>query len=72
MAAYVVLMGTNYLVHELWLMRDYDAIPMSHRATAGIMDRFWVMAVGQFFFAALFAYIYTRGAGEKTVVGARH
>jgi hypothetical protein len=63
--AYIVLMLTNYLVHEVWLMSDYAAIPASHRSTAGIMHRFWVMAVGQFFFAALFAYIYTRGAEKK-------
>jgi hypothetical protein len=64
-AAYIVLMFTNYLVHSVWLMSDYAAIPASHRSTAGIMHRFWAMAVGQFFFAALFAYIYTRGAEKK-------
>ncbi len=64
-AAYIVLMLTNYLVHEVWLMSDYAAIPASHRSPAGIMHRFWAMAVGQFFFAALFAYIYTRGAEKK-------
>lgn len=65
-AAYVVLMLTNYLVHSVWLMSDYAAIPASHRSTEGIMHRFWVMAVGQFFFSALFAYIYTRGVEKKS------
>jgi hypothetical protein len=64
-AAYVVLMGTNYLVHEILLMPDYDAIPLSHRTNAGIQHRMWIMAIGQLFFAALFAYIYTRGAEKK-------
>jgi hypothetical protein len=64
-AAYIVLMLTNYLVHQIWLMSDYAAIPASHRSLAGIMHRFWAMAVGQFIFAALFAYIYTRGAEKK-------
>ena len=64
-AAYVVLMGTNYFIHQILLMPDYDAIPMSHRANTGIMERLWVMAIGQFFFATLFAYIYTRGAENK-------
>jgi len=64
-ATYIVLMLTNYLVHEVWLMSDYAAIPASHRSNAGIMHRFWAMAVGQFFFSALFAYIYTRGAEKK-------
>jgi hypothetical protein len=64
-AAYVVLMGTNYLIHQILLMPDYDAIPMSHRANEAIMHRFWAIAIGQLFFAALFAYIYTRGAENK-------
>jgi hypothetical protein len=63
--AYVVLMGTNYLVHSVWLMPDYDAIPLSHRSAEGIIHRFWAMALGQFFFAAMFAYIYTRGREKK-------
>ena len=63
--AYVVLMATNYLVHSVWLMPDYNAIPLSHRDMEGIMHRFWAMAIGQLFFAALFAYIYTRGVQRK-------
>ena len=63
--AYVVLMGTNYLVHSIWLMPDYDAIPLSHRSAEQIIHRFWAMALGQFFFAAMFAYIYTRGREKK-------
>lgn len=63
--AYIVLMGTNYLVHEIWLMPDYNAIPASHRTAAGIQHRFWLMCVGQLFFAAMFAYIYTRGREAK-------
>jgi hypothetical protein len=67
-AAYIVLMLTNYLVHSVWLMSDYAAIPLSHRNNAGIMHRFWAMAIGQFFFAAMFAYIYTRGRERKAWV----
>ena len=63
--AYVFLMATNYLIHGVWLMPDYDAIPLSHRSAEGIMHRFWAMALGQFFFAAMFAYIYTRGREKK-------
>ncbi len=64
-AAYIVLMLTNYLIHSVWLMSDYAAIPESHRSPAGIMHRFWAMLIGQFFFAAMFTYIYTRGAERK-------
>jgi hypothetical protein len=65
-ATYVVLMLTNYLVHSVWLMSDYAAIPGSHRTIEGIMHRFWAMALGQFFFAAMFSYIYTRGRENKS------
>ncbi len=63
---YIVLMATNYLIHSVWLMPDYDAIAGSHRTAEGIMHRFWAMALGQFFFAAMFAYIYTRGRESKS------
>jgi hypothetical protein len=64
-AGYIVLMATNYLVHSVLLMSDYAAIPASHRPVEGIMHRFWIMAVGQLFFAAAFAHIYGRGAESK-------
>jgi hypothetical protein len=62
---YIVLMGTNYLIHNIWLMPYYNATPFSHRPTAEMMHRFWVMAIGQFLYAALFAFIYRRGAEKK-------
>src|SRR5271155_4302700 len=64
-AVYIFLMATNYLVHSIWLMADYDAIPMSHRSAAAIQHRFWIMLIGQFFFSAMFACIYTRGKESK-------
>ena len=64
-AGYVALMATNYVVHSIWLMADYAAIPASHRSSEGMMHRFWAMLIGQFFFAALFAYIYQRGIEPK-------
>jgi hypothetical protein len=64
-AGYIALMATNYLVHSVLLMSDYAAIPGSHRTPEGMMHRFWAMLIGQFFFAALFAYIYQRGAEAK-------
>jgi hypothetical protein len=66
---YIVLMGTNYLIHDIWLMPNYNAIPWSHRTSAEMMHRFWAMAIGQFLYAALFAYIYQRGAEKKPWVG---
>jgi hypothetical protein len=65
-ATFIVLMATNYLVHSVWLMPDYDLIPLSHRSAEGIQHRFWAMIVGQFIFSAMFAYIYTRGREHKS------
>lgn len=67
-AAYVILMGTNYLIHDILLMPDYDAIPLSHRDNAGIAHRMWAMAIGQLLLAAIFTYIYTRGVERKSWV----
>jgi hypothetical protein len=67
-ATFIVLMATNYLVHSIWLMPDYDAIPLSHRNPWGIQHRFWAMVLGQVFFSAMFAYIYTRGRENKSWV----
>jgi hypothetical protein len=64
-AAYIVLLGTNYLVHSVWLMPDYQAIPDAWRPMDQMQHKMWVMFVGQFFFAAIFAYIYTRGVEAK-------
>jgi hypothetical protein len=63
--SYAVLMATNYLIHSIWLMPDYNAIPSSHRSLTGIVHRFWAVAVGQFFLAAVFAYIYSRCVERK-------
>jgi hypothetical protein len=64
-ATFVVLMATNYLIHGIWLTADYDAIPLSHRSPWGIQHRFWATVLGQVFFSAMFAYIYTRGRENK-------
>lgn len=62
---YVWLMLTNFLVHGVWLMSQYAAIPDSWRPMAQMHRKFWIMWVGQLIFAAMFAYIYKRGAEKK-------
>lgn len=63
--AYIVLMGTNFLVHDIWLMNDYAATPESWRPLAEMQHRMWAMWLGQLFFAIVFAYVYTRGVEKK-------
>lgn len=64
-ATYIILMGTNYLIHSVWLMPDYDAIPLSHRNIWSLRHRLWIMIVAQFIYSVMFAYVYTRGAEKK-------
>ena len=66
---YVVLIGTNWLIHSVWLMSDYSAIPNTWRPMADMMHKMWVMFIGQAFLAAMFCYIYARGAEAKPWLG---
>jgi hypothetical protein len=50
-ASYIFLMATNYLVHSVLLMPDYNAIPASHRSAEAIQQKLWVLALGQLCFA---------------------
>jgi hypothetical protein len=67
--AYIILMGSNFLIHSVWLMPDYAATPDSWRPIADMQRKIWVMWLGQLLFAAMFAYIYTRGVEAKPWVG---
>jgi hypothetical protein len=67
--AYVVLMGTNYLIHGVWLAPDYSALPGSFRAPQIIQQKFWVMMVGQALFALMLVWVYRRGAEKKSWMG---
>jgi hypothetical protein len=68
LGTYIVLMATAYLVHGVWLMADYNATPASHRTATAMQQRFWVLATGQVFFAAMFVYVYTRGFARKSYI----
>ena len=62
---YIVLMGTNYVIHNIWLMNDYLAVADTWRPMSDMMHKIWVMWIGQAFFAVLFCYIYVRGVEMK-------
>ena len=68
-AAYIILMGSNFLIHGVWLQPDYAATPDSWRPLADMQHKMWVMWLGQLFFTIMFAYIYTRGVEAKPWVG---
>jgi hypothetical protein len=62
---FLVLIGTDWLIHQVWLMNDYLATPDSWRPLPDMMHKMWVMIVGQAFFAAMFCYIYSRGVEAR-------
>ncbi len=67
--AYIVLMGSHFLIHRVWLMPDYAATPDSWRPIADMQHKIWVMWLGQLLFTVMFAYIYTRGVEAKPWAG---
>jgi hypothetical protein len=67
--AYVILMGSNYLIHTVWLMQWYQASPDSWRPMDQFREKMWVMWLGQLLFSVMFVYIYTRGVENKPWVG---
>ena len=66
LVTYVVLMGTNYLIHGVLLMPDYDVLRPVFRSVEGVMARFWAIAVGQVFFAVAFVWVFVRGLERKS------
>ncbi len=67
--AYVVLMGSNFLIHDVWLKADYEDTAGAWRQMDQIQHRMWIMCIGQLCFTALFAFIYTRGVEDKPWFG---
>jgi len=63
-AAYIALMGTNYVVHGLLLFDDYLTYPETFRSVEEIQERIWIYCLGQALFAAAFAFIYAKGVDE--------
>ena len=66
LVTYVVLMGTNYLIHGVLLMPDYDVLRPVFRSVEGVTARFWAIAVGQVFFAVAFVWVFVRGLERKS------
>ena len=67
--AYLALEGTGFLIHGVWLDPTYRALPDSWREFNQMQQKMWIMWVGDLLFAAMFAYVYTRGAENKPWLG---
>lgn len=69
LVGYVVLQGTEYLVHGIWLKPIYDSLPDTFRRPDMIQAKMWVMWLGQFLMTCMFAYIYSLGVENKPWMG---
>lgn len=64
-AAFLVLVATNWVVHGLLLRSSYQAIALTFRPFLAIRARMWIMLAGQALFSIAFVYVYIRGLERK-------
>jgi hypothetical protein len=68
-AAFAVIVVTNWLVHGILLRADYQAMALSFRPVPLIRARMWIVLVGLAVFSVAFVYIYVRGVEAKPWLG---
>ncbi|HVB34798.1 MAG TPA: hypothetical protein VNJ52_10565 [Patescibacteria group bacterium] len=64
-AAFAVIVLSNWLVHGILLRDEYRAMALSFRPVSLIRARMWIVLAGQAIFSMAFVYIYTRGIEAK-------
>jgi hypothetical protein len=70
-AGFVVIFGTDYLIHGLWLMPDYNATKHLWRPESEMHSRFCWMLAAQLLCAITFVLIWAKGfAGRDLGTGA--
>ena len=70
--AFVILVGTDFLVHGMWLSPTYEQLGREQntwRASEQMDQKMWIMLVGRLLFSALFVWVYTRGLEAKPWMG---
>ncbi len=66
---YVVLVGLAYVIHGVWLQPVYEQYAPVWRLREAMLQKRWIMWVGQLIFTVMFAWIYTRGVENKPWIG---
>jgi hypothetical protein len=59
--AYLVIFGTDYLIHEVWLKPDYEATKSIWRPEADMQSRFYWLILAQIICAVTFVIIWAKG-----------
>lgn len=65
--AFLVVFGTDYLIHGVWLMPDYKATQSLWRPDAEMQTHFLWMLLAQFLCAATAAIIWAMGFAGRPV-----
>ncbi|HEX9759704.1 MAG TPA: hypothetical protein VGA40_02230 [Candidatus Acidoferrales bacterium] len=65
---FVVLAGMGFVIHEMLLAADYQAVQAEHntfREQEQAQSKMWIHFVGLFFFSSMFVYVYSKGVENK-------
>lgn len=65
--AYLVIFGTDYLIHEVWLKPDYEATKSIWRPEADMQSRFYWLILAQIICAVTFVIIWAKGVVSGSV-----
>jgi hypothetical protein len=66
-AGFIVIFATDYLIHGVWLMPDYNATKAIWRPDAEMNARVQWMFIAQFLFAATFVIIWAKGFAGRSI-----
>jgi hypothetical protein len=67
--AYVLLIATTYLIHGVWLIPLYRNYLESWRPVEQQVAKGWILLVGRLLYTVMFAWVYVRGAEQKSWIG---
>jgi hypothetical protein len=66
---FIVVFGTDFLIHGLWLMPDYRATQTLWRTDAEMQTRYWWMFFAQFLTVVTFVLLWAIGFARRGSVG---
>jgi hypothetical protein len=66
-AGFIVVFGTDYLIHGIWLMPDYEATKSLWRTDDDMQSHFFRMLSAQFLIAATFVIVWAKGFAGRSL-----
>jgi hypothetical protein len=65
--AFVVIFGTDSLIHGMWLKADYEATKAIWRPESEMQQHMYCFFIAQFLCAATFVIIWAKGAAGRSI-----